>query len=312
MPWIKEFSREDYAPFAYLSSQIDLLYWRQGQSEEALTELKETGNQQEWVKTLHSMLEIQTSELAKLRKIPPLKSNHLQAISNINLDVAEYKLGRYQLFVENLSMYWEDWETGLFDRIRHELAFDHSTLSRLSNLVDYHDPDFRSPVLLYRLLDLFVLFLDQLAQPDETQEFISTFNDFNRSNTIEEAREKIDGLIEFTNRDIEEWVDLYLNRVNANFAISVLGEDSYDRGRDQLIGLTKEVYICLAEIYKDLKSLIGEFSKGFINGDPDSIDWEEFTKALETVAESFGKYPDRQLDRSIFIASFLIPTEGSR
>ena len=105
MPWIKEFSREDYAPFAYLSSQIDLLYWRQGQSEEALTELKETGNQQEWVKTLHSMLEIQTSELAKLRKIPPLKSNHLQAISNINLDVAEYKLGRYQLFVENLIPY---------------------------------------------------------------------------------------------------------------------------------------------------------------------------------------------------------------
>ncbi len=107
-------------------------------------------------------------------------------------------------------------------------------------------------------------------------------------------------------------MDLYLERVNANFAISVLGEDSYERGRDQLIGLTNEVYICLTKIYEDLKSLVEEFSKGFVNGDPDSIDWEEFTKALETVAESFGKYPDRQLDRSIFIASFLIPTQGSR
>ena len=106
--------------------------------------------------------------------------------------------------------------------------------------------------------------------------------------------------------------DLYLDRVNANFAMSVLGEDSYNRGRDQLIGLTREVYICLTEIYEDLKSLVGEFSKGFMNGDLDSIDWEGFTKAMETVSESFGKYPDRQLDRSIFIASFLTPTESSR
>ena len=61
---------------------------------------------------LNSILEIQISELDKLKRITPIKSNHLKAISNIYLDVAEYKLGRYQLFLDNLSLYWEDWEIG--------------------------------------------------------------------------------------------------------------------------------------------------------------------------------------------------------
>ena len=51
MAWISEFNHDDFSPYAYISSQINLLYWQQLQRETALIDLKEANEKEKWVST---------------------------------------------------------------------------------------------------------------------------------------------------------------------------------------------------------------------------------------------------------------------
>ena len=308
MAWISEFNHDDFSPYAYISSQINLLYWQQSQRETALVDLKEANEKEKWVSLLKEMTQIQAASLERLQEFPPIKSNHLQVLNGINLDVAKYKYEQYSNFSMASEKYWEEWDTHSIERIKEELAFDHKTLSRMANMVDYTDPEFRARVLIYRLLDLLVLLLDRLKDSEESfGDFTTALKTYNRSDTEEEADLKAAELIQFDRESIEDWNEKFLARTKTNFKKAIFGGEQENRGRNQLNGLTVEVFRSLTEIYSSLQQLAIKLPENSFSNELEENDWEEIMIVMESVSESFDKFAETQLDRAIFLASVLEP-----
>ncbi len=302
MSWINLFSKEEFAPYAQRMAQRDVVYWQQSILEEKLSELRAADRAKDWLKLSAELTQRQCDAVAHFEKQPSLASNHLNAIAQGYHEIDKQRLEHFSLLIREPKKHWFGWNDYEMMRMRVELPAEKKLLGRLSDLMDPEDAELRSGVYLYRLLDMVSIFAKKLCNDGDFDNPLAFLSEMSSIDSTSQAISLLNNISAYDRRDVVKWTNTYADKADLTFSTSIYGSDQQQRGLQQLVDLTMEIY----ESLNRTKTILTNTIQKSTGEDPfafEELSSSEKNEFLGEIEKGFTRYNKTHLDRSVFLST---------
>lgn len=305
MSWISLFPKNDFAQFSERYVRRNTIYWRESFTMERLDMLHENGERKKWFAASRHAIREYMCKFSAGRSMPPIASNHLNAIMNTLFEVDDLRFRNYELLDQDMTACWSDWRGFREAALAEEAVIEKRMLKRLIDLTDTEDADVKLGVLIYKILDLFYILTEKIADRSGMENPLAFLKNANPPTSVEKAKVDLLRMSVLNPHNIDEWVDIYVQRSGLNFSQVIFGNDAQRRGSRQLKGLLRNAFENLQEAQEALVTAARyEEEKGSVNTHEECL-LEAQKACFEKVFLNLDRFSRSQMDRWIFMHTTL-------